>query len=310
MTGQFIKKPTPSTILLLAGLGMICVAILTIVRVGFSPFPHTIFLVFGALVALFNLFVLIAMHTGVLHADDQNLHVRYLCFKTLDCPLSDVAFVLPQMNSLTVILKNGQCHTIAGLENSFAVGRYLRTQLFSLETNPVEELRVQLDALTAKRKNYIYFICGGFALWLATIFVTVALTDGRDIGDFTATDRIVFIISAIVQLLEVILLFWLANRCGLLLWPVEHTKFRLRSALISSQPLPAGNMRCVYTDPNFFQRVTLFEIPSEPDVYFVVERIIKDHQLIFYDSSSLISDEESILMEMDDTGIDITGHFI
>lgn len=310
MNGQFIKKLTPSTILFCCGLAMIGLSIHTIIAEGFSPIPHSIFLGLGGISACFNLFVLISMHTSYFQVDEQRLQARYLCFVTLDCPLSDVAFVLPQLNSLTVILKNGKRHTLAGMANSFAVGRYLRKQIFSLETAPVEELRAQLAKLTAKRKKYFYFVFGVFALMIATILVTVALTGGRDIGEFTPNDRILFAAMGVVELVEVVVLFWVASKAGRLLWPVEHTKFRLRSALIASQPLPPGNARYVYTNPDFFQRVTLFGFPSDSDMYYVIERITKDHILFVCHESALFPDERSLLMELEYEGIDITSHFI
>ena len=312
MTGQFIRKPVPSIIIFVSGLSLIGLSVYTIIVKGFSPVEHCILLGLGSLLAISNLFVLISMQTAFLYVENQRLNLRHLCFVSLNCPLNDVAFVFPQMNSLLILLKTGKRYNIMGISNSYEMARYIHKQTFSLETESPDILRAQLAKLTAKRKRLIPLVCGGIIMIAAVICVAAALTGGRDISDFTANDFSVMAVTVVVWLLMITWSCWLSVMAGKLLCPIEHTKFRLRSALIASQPLPPGNVRYVYTDPNFFGRLSVRHIPSAPDMYFIVERMTKDHLLFVHYESELFPDEESLYAALPgiEEEIDITYHFI
>lgn len=309
MNGQFIKKSTPNIVLLFASLALIGFTVFSIVTVGFQPDAHIFYLCVGGFFLICNLFVLFSMHTARFYVADGWIYMRHFCFGRLNCPLCDIAFVVPQMNGLLILLKNGKRYNIMGLSNSHEIARHIRQRTFALETESPDALRSQLSALTAKRKKLLYFACGGIVLMFAIIFITVALTGGRDIGEFSSADRIVLIVAGVVELIAIILLLGFANKAGHLLLPIAHIKYRLRNALIVSEPLPSGNVRSVYTDPNCFARLSVRYIPSATEMYFVVERVTSDHILCVHYESELFPDEETLLEQVD-TSIDITNHFI
>ena len=63
--------------------------------------------VMGVLICLASGLFLYAENRACICLGEDTIHARYFLFGRLDCRMGDVAFALPQGNTLTILLKNG-----------------------------------------------------------------------------------------------------------------------------------------------------------------------------------------------------------
>lgn len=94
-------------------------------------------------------------------------------------------------------------------------------------------------------------------LMFAGIFITVWLTGGRDLDAFSQTDWVLLSVMGVLEAAICAGLFYVADKCGKQLLPIEWLKYRLRSAAIVSQPLPS-NIICESIPMKHFRAVLWF----------------------------------------------------
>ena len=257
----------------------------------------------GAAMLLFN-------RGAALHVDEDRITARYHWFGRLDCSIDDIAFVLPQLNTLRIRLKDGKQHVIMGIRNPWVVSAFVRRHGFTLETKTPDTLRRQLAQIQKARKKELWWVIGLGVLMFTNIFIAVLLTGARDMADFTDLDWTRFIIMGIIETLTVAGCFYAASRCGKYLLPMEETKHRLLGAVIASHPLPSNNIVGVYTDENYSGRIAVCGYPNDDSVYYYVERFANDFSLRTVYTSEVYKNAE----ELPDNGfaplIEITSSII
>ena len=72
----------------------------------------TVFCLVAVLSGLYN-------RKGYICLKNGRIQARYHWLGRLDCAIEDIAFVLPQVNTLTILLKSGRRHIITGVEDSW-----------------------------------------------------------------------------------------------------------------------------------------------------------------------------------------------
>ena len=139
------------------------------------------------------------------------------------------------------------------------------------------------------------------------VFIAMWLTGGRDLQEFSQLDWILFSVMGAVELITVIGLFYVANRCGKRLLPIEQLKHRLRGAIVSTHPLPTNNVTAVYTDENNTGRVVICGFPKDDSVYYCVEEIDGNFELEKVHTSKIYESAEELPEEDFSALIDITA---
>ena len=263
-------------------------------------------LIFGLAYTIGGVAMLLFNRGAALHVDEDRITARYHWFGRLDCDIDDIAFILPQLNTLRIRLKNGKQHVIMGIRNPWEVSTFVRRHGFALETEAPDVLHRQLEQIQKARKKELWWVIGLGVLMFANIFIAVLLTGARDMADFTDSDWTRFTIMGIIEALTFLGFFYAALRCGKYLLPMEEAKCRLQSAVIASHPLPVNNVVSVYTDENCSGRIVVCGFPNDEGVYYCVEQFSRDYTLQTVYTSEVYKNTE----ELPDDGfaplIDIT----
>lgn len=310
MDGSFIRKKTNSwnVLLLLCGVFFVFLYIFLNIVDSEATGELLIFLIMGIICGSIAVPSMLLNRGAYIRVEENAVKAKYHWFGKLDCRIDDIEFVLPQINTLTILLKNGKRHTIMGVENSWALSASIRRQGFTIEKETPEFLRQKLSLAQAARKKELWWIVGGIALTFVYIFVAVLLTGGRDLNEFSRLDWIFFSAMGVLELLTLIILFYAAQRCGKRLLPIEQLRYRLRGAMIAAHPLPTDNIIAIYADENNSGRIVLCGFPNDNSVYYCVQKIYDNFELETVHTSGIYESTEELPEEEFSALIDITAH--
>ena len=306
----FHKKSFWSIFCLLCGLFLIGL----FVYIGFADKTAGNGIYAGICVGIFicacSLIALSYSTIPVVQIEENHIFARYHWFGKLDCPISDVEFVLPQINTLTVLLKNGKRHVITVVEDSWQISSAIRKQAFTIEKESPERLRQKLNEEKDARKKDLFWVLGASVTLFANILIAVFLTGGRDFHEFGQQDWIVLGLMGVMELITIVVLFYMAQRCGKRVLPIEQLKYRLQGAVIISPPLPPGKVRCVLTDENFYGRIIVCGFPNDDGVYFSIQEFTHDFNLETVYTSEIYEDEADLPFEDISSFMDISTQFL
>ena len=247
-------------------------------------------------------------HDAYLHIDDGHIKGKYHWFGKIDCATTDVAFGIPQINTLTILLKNGKRHVIMGIENSQLLAAEIRRQIFTVETDHPESLHRKIAVAQAAKKKKLIWVIVSFIMMFANIFLAVALTDGRDMHEFSNLDWFLFVAVGTIEIVTVVAMFIFADQCGKYQLPIVHLKHRLKGAYIASHPLPAGNIKRIYTDENNKGRIIVCGFPNDESVYCIIQQFVTPSQLETVHTTEIYENEDVFAEDLIGY-IDITTHF-
>ena len=300
MDGIFIRKKRNIWLVLFILCGIFFIAqyaFLNIMDANTSGELRT-FLIMGILCGLLAVPAMLLNHGGFIRIEENSVKAKYHWFGKLDCRIDDIEFVLPQINALTILLKNGKRHTIMGIENSWAVASAIRRQGFAVEKEAPDTLRDKLSQAQAVRKKELWWVLGIGALLLANIFIAAWLTGGRDLDQFSQPDWIIFSVMGLLELLIFVGLFYAAQRCGKRLLPIEQLKYRLRGAILATEPLPTNHRAAVYTDENHTGRIVVCGFPNDESVYYCVQEVFGNFELETVKTSQIYENAEQLPEEL------------
>jgi len=309
MAGVFKRRKLGSILCLLCGLFLIGLFLFFRFADSESTKGAYIGIALGGAITLFSIISLFFNYKAHFEIADGRILSKYHWFGKLDCNISDVAFADAQLNTLSILLRNGKRHVIMGIENSWPLASAIRRQIFSVEAESPDTLRQELASAQAARKKDLYQVIGGVALLFVNIFIAVLLTGGKETYDFSTRDWTVFAIMGAIEILIVIPLFYFADRCGKQLLPIQQLEYRLRGAIIATQPLPAGNVREVYTDENYFGRIAVCGFPNSEEVYYCVQEFTGRYSLETVQTSEIYPGADELIAEGLLDYIDITQQF-
>lgn len=260
------------------------------------------FFVAGILFLLFNFKAYITI-------EDGHIKGKFNFFKHIDCDVSDVDFVFYNANSLTIQLKSGKCYTICGIVNSIALCDVIKqSMVFNTDETP-QKLIQSLTELKLSWKKNIICTCFFGVLMFVNIFITVILTDEREIYEFNKTDQIIMLIMCAIEILTIFLAFYFARKVGKQRIYISKLDYSIRRTTIEKTPLTPGNALKVLTDSDYSYRLTIFGLPNEDAVYFTLEIIDSDFALNLERKSELFENIDK-LPESINILHDITDLFI
>lgn len=311
MEGMFLRKKFNIWLfsLFLCGLAFIGMYIFLNIVDPEATSELLTFLIVGILIILVVIPSWLLNFGAFVHIDEDSIRAKYHWFGRLNCKNDEIAFVLAQTHTLTILLKNGRHHVIMGVENSWSLASAIRRQIFTKETEAPDTLLLKLETEQSARKKELLWMLCCFVLMFVNIFLAVLLTDGKEMHDFSNTDWILFSVMSTLELLTVIAAFYFAGQCGKHLLPIEQLKHRIKGAYIFSQPLPSGNVKRIYTDENHTGRIVVCGYPNDESVYYCVQEFVGNYLLKTVHTSEIYTYEADLPNEALSSFIDITNHF-
>lgn len=263
------------------------------------------FLIIGILTILVVIPLWLLNFGAFIHIDEDSIKAKYHWFGKIDCKLSDVVFAVARVNTLIIQLKDGKTHTIMGIENSWPLASIIRRNMSFEVTEQPEILMEKLNNLKATKKNGLIYVCSGVALMFVIIFITVFLTNDREMHEFSNIDWTIFAIMSAIELATVITTFYFAGKTGKNNIPIEKLQYEIQRRIIETQPMLPGFVIAVYTDENYTGRITLFGYPHDSAVYYSVQEFASDYTLFRAYTSDVYDSQEELPSDFE-TLIDIT----
>ena len=264
-------------------------------------------LLFGMAYFVASIVMVLFNHGAYLRIEGNRIVAKYHWRRRLDCVIADVAFVIPELNTLRILLKSGKQIVIMGLRNSWEVGAEMRRLGFSLEKERPEVLRTQYDHVRVGRKKALFWVIGLGIMMFVNIFLAALLTGFRDMADFTDSDWTRFAIMGAVEAITVTVFFLFALRCGRLNLTMTALHHRLCGAVIANHPLPSNHIAGIYTDEHYSGRIVVCGFPNDESVFYCVEQFNRQLELeavhtseIFANPADLPDEGFSSLMDITD----------
>ena len=266
----------------------------------------------GVLIAVVSGIFLMLNHNAFLTFADGRIKGKYHWFGKIDCHISDVEFVQAQINTLVIRMKDGTVHQIMGVLNPWDFVCAMEPRLDFQARESAEELMLQLCDIKHARKREIAFTVCLWVLMMLSIFVTVFLTDGKELSGFVRRDWIIFWIMCAVGVSALVAMFCFAQKAGKKLFLIEALAYRLRRTVIETTPLLPGNAVKVFANRGFYARVTVFGYPNDDGAYYSGEELHRDKYLVDVYRSEVYEKMEWLMDELDEIDglIDITDKFI
>ena len=277
-----------------------------------SRFLILLCMIIGFLVALFSAFVLLMNHGAFFTVDLSagTVKAKYGLFGHIDCRIDDIAFVYPQINVLSILFKNGKRCMIPSLQNSRQIAYVIRMGLFTVEKEPPRKFQDELNEYRRRYKKSLKVITAMGPLMMANILVTVLLTGGRSMTDYTLSDWFIFYFMATVGVGIVAITMIYTNKNSKNPLPTEWAKYRLNGAVLASHPLPSNNVRRVFMDADNTLRITVCGFPNDESVFFVVEIINEKAEVNVIHTSEVYSKMADLSEDEFDGYIDVTEEFV
>ena len=311
MEGMFLRKKFNVWLFLLFLFGLAFIGMYIFLNIVDPEATGEIltFLIIGILICLVVIPSWFLNSGAFVQISEDSIKAKYHWFGKLNCKTDEIAFTLAQVNTLTILLKNGKRHIIMGVENAWPLASAIRQQIFTVEAEKPDTLLRKLEEVQAARKKKLYGVLVCVALMFANIFIAVLLTGGKEMYAFSNTDWMLFSTMGVVEILTVILTFYFAGQCGKQLLPIEHLKYRLKGAYIATTPLPVGIVKRVYTDANYIGRIVICGYPNDEAVYYCVQEFVGKYLLKTVETSEIYENEDNLPNEALSTFVDISDNF-
>ena len=301
MEGQFLTwKRERSNIWL-----MLWLAVFAVAYAARKP----LLLVCAALAIAVVLLMITFNRRGYFRIEQGRIHARYHWFARLDCSLDEVAFANAQSLNLNILMKNGKGHTIAFLENAHELSNEIQRQISTREQESPHALKNQLAQVQLKRRRGIYRVIACCVILFWNILLTVWMTGGRELSEFSRRDWVLFSIMAAIEIGTLVWTFAIACRSGHQLVELAYLCHRIQGAAIMTQILPSACVKAVYTDPEFNGRLVVCGIPNEGSLYYIVQEFDDDFHLTTTETSRFFDNDSDLMEDLSADLIDITGWF-
>lgn len=210
---------------------------------------------------------------------DDYIKAKYSLFGKIDCRISDIDFVTDKNNCLIIRLKNGKCHTVYGLTDARKLCFAIRKKMsFESAKNPEEIFKAIEKIKSEKKKNIIYIGCC-FLLILISIFVTVFLTDFKEMHQFNKNDWTVFAAMSIILLAAMAVAFYFAEITGKKNIVTEKLQYTVRRTIIETSPLLYDKPTAVFTNIDYTVRYTVSGFPVDNTDYYISEYCFTEEEL-------------------------------
>ena len=298
MDGVFLRKKFNTWLFLLLVCGLFFIGLYIFLNIVDPTATSELltFLIMGILIILVVIPSWLLNFGAYIHIDETSIKAKYHWFGKIDCKLSDVVFAVARVNTLIIQLKDGKTHTIMGIENSWPLASIIRRNMSFEVTEQPETLNEKLNYLKANKKNGLIYVCSGVALMFVIIFITVFLTGEREMHEFSNIDWTLFAIMVATEIATAVATFYFAKKTGKNNIPIEKLQYEIQRRIIETQPLLPGFVIAVYTDENYTGRITLFGYPNDSAVYYTVQELDAEYNLVQeYTSAETFEDQEGLI---------------
>lgn len=110
----------------------------------------------GIIICIFGINSFLFNHNAYIQIENNYIRGKYHWFSKINCSISDIVFVLPQMNTISILLKNGKRHVIMGIENPWKFYSEIISKITFDVSDSSEVLIEKLNLLKAKKKKILY----------------------------------------------------------------------------------------------------------------------------------------------------------
>jgi len=276
---SFVKRKSGSIVCFVCGL-FLC-AVFVFWGLQGTTFEECIAgVTIGATICTCSIISFLFNHKAFLYIEAGRISAKYHCFGRIDCPLSDVDFVVARINTLIIQLKNGKRYTIGGIENSEALCSAIRQNLPFEATEGTEIQIEKLNDLKSSQKKGLIYVCFAVAFMFINILVTVFLTGERDLHEFSITDWIIAAVMGVIEIATIIASFYFAQQAGRNTVLIENLQYVLRRTVVETKPLLPTNILRVLADDDYTVRVTVVGYPNDGSVYYIVQEVNAEYGLM------------------------------
>ena len=257
---------------------------------------------FGVVIIALCIFLMLFNHGAYLTITENHVEAKFNRNQKIICFYSEIAFVDSNLFSLFIKLKSGKQYTILNLQNAEQICDAIRKKTYTGTDTLIckENLFSEIKFLIEKRNRKIVLLIALAIFMFLNIFLCVFLTNGKELSDFSYSDWIYFVFFVVTECCAVIVLCYVANQAGKTLPVLHEKKASLRKLILETAPLLSGNLLGAYMDSTYQIRVTVFGYPNMEDVYFCVEKVDKNYNLICIFQSPIVSNIEEIKPMLDE----------
>ncbi len=296
MEGMFLRKKFNGWLFLLFVCGLFFIGLYIFLNIVDPKATSELltFLIMGILIILVVIPSWLLNFGAFVHIDEDSIKAKYHWFGKIDCKLSDVTFAVARINTLIIQLKDGKTHTIMGIDNSWPLAALIRRNMLFESTEQPETLIGKLNDLKSAKKKGLIYVCSGLALMFINIFVAVFLTGEREMHEFSKIDWTIFAIMGVAEIVIIISTFYFALRTGKNNIPIEKLQYAIKRTIIETKPLLPGFIVAVYTDDDYIGRITLFGYPHQSAVYYSVQKLDPEYNLVQEYTSETFESQEGL----------------
>ncbi len=243
----------------------------------------------------FAIIPLLYNRKAYLHIYGKKISGRFGFFKRVECELNDVTFVMPQLETVHIVIKNKNYH-ILGIKNAYDVSAFIRERIPFSPKVVTEELISDIEKRHKSRKKTVFLVFLMLGLSFVWIFATIFLTGARDIPEFSKTDWIIFSVMWVLEIPTIVAMFVFALSTRKINLPLEKEEYELRRSIFETSPLLIVPMHVssVFIDVNAFKRITLYDIDENGKKLFLynIEFLDENYKPVFMYQSENIEYEE------------------
>ena len=262
----------------------------------------------GAVFVLLGIGAWIVEHGVNIMVIGNRVQARNQCLSKLDCDISEVETVVDGYMGIDILLKNGRNFSIMGVINAEIISEYIRSRITMDVGQSASILIGEIKQFQSKRKSSLFAMVGALLMLFVNIFLLVAMTDARDLDQFTRSDWQKMLVMGILELITLSAAFWFAGRSGKYLHLIQRLKYRINRTLVETEPLPAGNAELVLTDDHYGGRIIVCGFPNDTGIYFTVQEVNGNYCLETIHTSAILEGYSDLPSELDDL-LDITDCF-
>ena len=190
------------------------------------------------------------------------------------------------------------------LENAHQIGKYIQKRISVKPTISLEkdELIAAIPPLRKKRRweGISSIIC--FLLIFPGIFLTAALTDWKELHEFSSNDWTVFLIMLGVGVIVIVVFCILLRKYLLDTEALNKTQGMLYQIILQTAPLQPGNAIKLFIDDDIYAsiRLAVFGYPNSDEVYFTVEQVNQSYEIECIYTSRVYSHINELSPEVED----------
>ena len=261
------------------------------------------FVCYGILMSFLCGISLYVNRKAYIHVDDQKISAFCHFGLSLECDLSDVSSVSYGGTGLNIQLKNGKKYNLMNLENAFQIGKHIQRRIFVKPTSSLDkdDLMAAIPPLRKKRKyeGVASIIC--FLLIFPGIFLTAALTEWKDLHEFSPDDWTVFSIMAGVGVVVIVVFCILLRKYLLDTDVLNKMQGMLYQTILQTAPVQPGNvMKLLIDDATYASiRLTIYGYPNSDTVYFTVEQVNRSYEIECIHTSRVYADINELSPEIE-----------